>query len=313
MITWKQQRSTEHLSKAVGFVALIVTIAAGVAAQTEIGNTQDKSEGWQAVAPGLVEPKSGEIRIFAPVIGRISEVPVAVNDKVLADEPLVRLDDEEARARVAAQRAEVATREKARDEKSAGKAANRRRAEDAVADAEEAVMDARAAFDNAAIAKRSGKGSDSTVTRARAAWTSAQENMLHQRDELESVENESETPLPTQLEGQLNVARNELRASIAELQKLIVRAPIASTVLQVNAKVGELAAPASAQPLILLGDLSKLRVRAELDNKTSGRSNKVTRSWCAPALFPAASSRAGWQRLRRSSCPAASIRQDRVT
>jgi len=263
MITWKQQRSTEHLSKGVVFVALILATAAAVVAQTEIGNAQDNSEGWQAVAPGLVEPRSGEIRIFAPVTGRISEVSVAVNDKVLADEPLVRLDDEEARARVDAQRAEVATREKARDEKSAGKAANRRKAEDAVADAEEAMVDARAAFDGAAIARRAGKGSESTVASARAAWTSAEENLHHERDRLQNVENESETPLPTQLEGQLNVARENLRASIAELQKLIVRASIASTVLQVSAKVGELATPAAAQPLVLLGDLSKLRVRAE--------------------------------------------------
>ena len=271
MITWKQQRSAEHLSKGVVFVALILATAAAAVAQTEIGNAQDNSEGWQAVAPGLVEPRSGEIRIFAPVFGRISEVSVAVNDEVLADEPLVRLDDEEARARVDAQRAEVATREKARDEKSAGKAANRRKAEDAVADAEEAMVDARAAFDDAAIARRTDKGSESTVASARAAWTSAQENLHHERDRLQNVENESETPLPTQLEGQLNVARENLRASIAELQKLIVRAPIASTVLQVNAKVGELAAPAAAQPLVLLGDISKLRVRAELDEQDVGK------------------------------------------
>ena len=271
-------------SKAVGFAALVVTMAAAFVAQT--GSAQDKSEGWAAVAPGLVEPRSGEIRIFAPVIGRISEVPVAVNDKVLADEPLVRLDDEEARARVTAQRSEVAMREKERNEKSAGKAANRRRAEDDVADAEEALEDARAAFDNAAIAKRAGKGSDATVSNARAAWTSAQENLLRQRADIQHVENESETPLPTQLEGQLEVARSNLRASIAELQKLIVRAPIATTVLQVNAKVGELAAPSSAQPLILLGDLSKLRVRAELDEQDVGKIKQGDKAVVRASAFP---------------------------
>jgi HlyD family secretion protein len=286
MIMWKQQRSNEHLSKVVGFVALVMTTAAAVVAQIEIGKTQDKGEGWAAVAPGLVEPRSGEIRIFAPVIGRISEVPVAVNDKVSADEPLVRLDDEEARARVAAQRAEVETREKARNEKSAGKAASRRKAEDAVADAEEALVEARVAFDNAAIAKRAGKGSDSTVTNARTAWTSAQQNLLHQRDQLQSLENGSETPLPTQLEGQLTVAREDLRVSLAELQKLIVRAPIAGTVLQVDAKVGELAAPAAAQPLVLLGDLSKLRVRAELDEQDVGKINQGDKVVVRASAFP---------------------------
>jgi HlyD family secretion protein len=286
MIAWKQQGSARNPSKAVRFAALVAMIGAALVAQTGIGDAQDKSEGWAAVAPGLVEPRSGEIKMFAPVVGRISEVPVAVNDKVLAGEPLVRLDDEEARARVAAQRAEVGMREKERDEKSAGKAANRRRAEDGVADAEEALDDARAAFDNAAISKRAGKGSGATVSNARAAWTSAQENLLRQREELQHVENESETPLPTQLEGQLEVARSDLRASIAELQKLIVRAPIASTVLQINAKIGELAAPASAQPLILLGDLSKLRVRAELDEQDVGKIKQDDKAVVRASAFP---------------------------
>jgi HlyD family secretion protein len=286
MMIRKQQRLTEKLSKAIGFAALIVTTTAAVVTPAEIGSAQDKSEGWQAVAPGLVEPKSGDIRIFAPTIGRISEVPVAVNDKVVADEPLVRLDDEEALARVAAERAEVAMREKARNEKSAGKAENRRRAEDAVADAEEAVAKARDAFDNAAIAKRKGRGSDSAVANAHVAWTSAQENLLRQREQLQKLESESGTPLPAQVEGQLNVARNELRVSIAELQKLIIRAPIASTVLQVNAKVGELAAPGSAQPLILLGDLSKLRVRAELDEQDVGKIKQGDKIVVRAGAFP---------------------------
>jgi HlyD family secretion protein len=286
MTAWKQPRSTKYRLKPFGFGALVAITAAALVTQTGTGKAQDKSEGWAAVAPGLVEPRSGEIRVFAPIVGRISEVPVAVNDKVVADEPLVRLDDEEARARVAAQRAEVAMREKERDEKSAGKAANRRRAEDAVADAEEALEDARSAFDSAAISKRAGKGSDATMSNARAAWTSTQESLLRQRDELRHVENESETPLPTQLEGQLQVARSNLRGSIAELQKLIVRAPIASTVLQVNAKVGEMAAPSSAQPLILLGDLSKLRVRAELDEQDVGKIKQGDKAVVRAGAFP---------------------------
>jgi HlyD family secretion protein len=124
------------------------------------------------------------------------------------------------------------------------------------------------------------------VSSARAAWTSAQEDLQHRREELQHVENESETPLPTQLEGQLEVARSNLRASIAELQKLIVRAPIASTVLQVNAKVGELAAPSSAQPLILLGDLSKLRVRAELDEQDVGKIKQGDKAVVRAGAFP---------------------------
>jgi HlyD family secretion protein len=52
---------------------------------------------------------------------------------------------------------------------------------------------------------------------------------------------------------------------------LTIRSPIAGTVLQVNVKVGEVAAPTASQPLIVLGDLSRLRVRAELDEHDVGK------------------------------------------
>ena len=226
---------------------------------------------WAAVAPGVVEPRSGQIKIAASVVGRVSEVLVKINDEVATDEPLLRLDDEDAQGRVASAEAQVAMREKARNEKSAGRAANRRDAEDAVADAEATVVDARNTFDKAIHVKRSGSGSDATITSARTAWIRAQDNLERERSQLRKIEGQSGTPLPTQLEGQLNVARTELRVALAELAKMTIRAPIAGTVLKVDVKAGEVAAPSLPQPLLLLGDLSQLRVRAELDEHNTGK------------------------------------------
>ena len=115
---------------------------------------------WQAVAPGLVEPRSGEITVTAPVIGVISEVMVQSGDKAVADEPLIRLDDEGARARVTTAQAQVEMRKRARNDQGAGKAADRRKAEDGVAEAEATVVQTRESFDAAVKAKRSGSGSD---------------------------------------------------------------------------------------------------------------------------------------------------------
>jgi HlyD family secretion protein len=50
----------------------------------------------------------------------------------------------------------------------------------------------------------------------------------------------------------------------------MIRAPIDGSVLQINGKIGELASPSAAQPLIVLGDVSKLRVRAEVDERDFG-------------------------------------------
>src|SRR5206468_11387740 len=119
----------------------------------------DDQKRWQAVAPGRVEPWSGEIKITAPMVGRIGEVLVKPNDVVFLGELMVRLQDDEIRARVATADAQVALRKRARnDQPASARAADRRRAEDAVADSERAVVDTRAALDAAVIAKRTGNG-----------------------------------------------------------------------------------------------------------------------------------------------------------
>src|SRR5262245_8330988 len=223
---------------------------------------------WTAVASVRVEPLSRDIKIASPVIGRIAEVLVKPNDRVFAGELLVRLDDTEAQARLAAADAQVALRKRVRNDASTPKgSAERRRAEDAVADAERAVAEARAALDRAAASRRAGRTSQASLDSARLALSLAHDRLREQQDLLRNVKAAAGTALPSRLEGELNVSRAELTLAEAELEKTRIRAPLAGTVLQVQAKVGELATPSADPPLVLLGDLSSLRVRAELDER----------------------------------------------
>jgi HlyD family secretion protein len=266
------KKTKAGLSAATVAAVAAAAIAAQMGAQ-EASRAADAPDdkGWQAVAPGRVEPWSGEIRIAAPVVGRIGEVLVGVNGKVFAGEPLVRLEDGEARARIAAAEAQIALRKRARNDQSpANRAAERRRAEDWVADAERDLFDAQASVDQAAVAKRSGHASDADLAAARAAMSREQERLRQRKSELHILEDDKNTPLPTQNEGQLNVARAELLIEQAGFEKLTIRAPVAGIVLQVNAKPGELATPSGTQPLLLIGDISALRVRAEMDERDFG-------------------------------------------
>jgi HlyD family secretion protein len=246
---------------AVGVLALFTILVALVS----IGRAQDRPNAnapddrrWQVIAPGEVEPVSGEIKIGSSVVGRIAEVTVKVNDRVFAGELLVRLEDDDLKARVEVAEAQAALQKRARNDSVAGgRAADRRKAEDAVADAEKAVVDAQSAVDRAAAAVRDEGAPDSTRT----ALSRAQDRLKQQQD---ALRRQSNVPLPTRFEGELNVARGELAYANANLEKMRIRAPIAGTVLQVNAKVGELTSPSSPQPLISLGDVSALRVRAEV-------------------------------------------------
>jgi HlyD family secretion protein len=246
---------------------LLVGLVSGLAALMPVPAAQSGEEKpWQAVAPGRIEPFSGEIKIAASSIGLIGEVLVKAGDKVAAGDPLIRLADREAQARVANAEAQVAMRKRARnDQNPSARAGDRRKAEDAVADGDKAVLEARAALDRAVIERRAGRGSDADVENARSALVRAQDRLRQQKADLRKLE--ADTPLPTQNEGQLNIARAELWAAEAAFEKMTIRAPVAGTVLQVNAKPGEMASPSLIQPLVLLGDLSSLRVRAELDER----------------------------------------------
>jgi HlyD family secretion protein len=252
-----------------GIAVAAATVVFPVGAQ-QAASAKSDDQNWVAVAPGLVEPKSGEIKIWASAISPIRQVLVHVNDKVLGGELLVGLDDQDARARVETALAEVAMRKRARNDQAAGKAADRRKAEDGVADAETGVVQALDAFDAAAVTLHAGTGSQDNLAAARTVWANAEDLLTQKRAQLHHLQSESGTPLPTLNEGQLNVSRSNLWLANVELEKLRLRAPIAGTVLQVNAKVGELATPSSPDPLVVVGDLSALRIRAELDERDIG-------------------------------------------
>lgn len=265
----QRKASVSTVLSLVGLIAVIAFAALITRLQTAplvVENAAGSNKGWQAVAPGRVEPLSSEIKITAVVVALVSEVLVKANDKVFAGEPLIRLKDDEVRARLAAAEAQVALRERARnDQRASGKAADRRRAEDALSEAESEVFDARSAVDTAAVARRGRGGSEADLSAARAALSRAQERLRTRAAALRAIE--AQSPLPSQSEAQLNIARAERSVAWAAVDKMTIRAPIAGTVLQVNAKVGETAMPSSAQPLLLIGDVSTLRVRAELDGR----------------------------------------------
>ena len=69
------------------------------------------------MAPRRVEAALSEIRIGAPVVGRIALAKP--NDKVFASEVLICLDDDKPLARLDVSEAQAASRKRARDDQSA--------------------------------------------------------------------------------------------------------------------------------------------------------------------------------------------------
>jgi HlyD family secretion protein len=69
------------------------------------------------------------------------------------------------------------------------------------------------------------------------------------------------------------VAKAQAAISSTErlLQRFIVRAPISGTILQVNIRPGEYAAPGAGTPPVLLGSIAELQIRADVDEQLAPR------------------------------------------
>ncbi len=63
----------------------------------------------------------------------------------------------------------------------------------------------------------------------------------------------------------MQAARSDVSVAEAVLEKTRIRAPVAGTVLQLPAKAGEMVAPSPDQELVVLGDMSVVRLKAEVD------------------------------------------------
>ena len=249
------------------------SVVQSVATQRSSAQDSPAQGSWEAVTLGRVEPRSGETKIAAPLPGgRIADVLVKANEEVFAGELLVRLDDDEAIARVAEADAQVALHKRARNDQSAPAAsADRRKAEDAAADSERGLADARAALDKTTADWRTGTASKTDLDTARSALSRAQDRVRERQEALAKLKALADTPLPTRLEGELNVAQAEWRMAQAALEKTQIRAPADGVVLRVDAKKGELGGPSPQPALVVIGDVSALRVRAEVSEQDLGR------------------------------------------
>jgi HlyD family secretion protein len=237
---------------------------------------------WTASAPGRIEPRGGEVKIAAQSAGRITDVAVKINDVMSTGDLLIRIDDEEARARLSAADAEAAVRKRERDAETVSRLAqDRRNAEDAVAASERALAQARFDLDRAVASK-----GRSNVSAERTTVTNAQQKLEQDRTELRRTQSASGVPLPTRLEAALTAARSDLSLAEAALERTRIRAPSDGTVLQINARAGETATPSPEQTLVVLGDLSALRVRAEIEERDTAKvrvgQNVVVRSDAHP-------------------------------
>ncbi len=187
---------------------------------------------------GIVEAESRNIDIGTALPGIVSELDVKVGQQVKAGAPLFRIDDRESRANLAIKRADLI------------------KARAGVLEAEATLRDAQTLLTliDAVTDKRAISSEESDRRR---------NAMLIAKAKLESA--------------RAGVQQAEAGVAAAEtnLERLIVRAPIAGEVLQVNIRPGEFAqAGALTKPLLVMGRLDALHIRVDIDENDAWRFDK---------------------------------------
>ncbi|MDX2269506.1 MAG: efflux RND transporter periplasmic adaptor subunit [Bryobacter sp.] len=227
----------------------------------------------QIGAVGLVESSTENIAVNLPVPGLVTRVAVKAGDTVQKGQLLFSLDDRDLRAELALRQSnyELAKTRLERLEQSP-------RPEE-IPPAEAKVAEAQAQLEDARVQLR-------VLEAVKDPRAIRQEDLLRRRRAVESAEarrREAQANLALLKAGawkaDLEVARAELRQAEAQIRRieadlarLHVTAPLAGQILQCKVRPGEYAqAGVLAQPLILLGQVEQMNIRADVDEKDAWR------------------------------------------
>jgi multidrug efflux pump subunit AcrA (membrane-fusion protein) len=224
-------------------------------------------------AVGLVEAATENIAISTPVPGLVTAVYVQAGDRVAADQKLFSLDDRDLQAELEVRRQalEVArTRLERlerlpRPEEIPAAEARLQQAETALADTQVQLRLIESVTDRRAIREED-------LERRRLAVEAARGRRDEARAQLDLLKAGSWGPEIEVARTEVVLAEQQVRRVQTDIERLTVRAPIAGEILQLNLRAGEYAASGPLpKPLLLMGSVGRLHVRADVDEHDAGR------------------------------------------
>ncbi|MBL8227887.1 MAG: efflux RND transporter periplasmic adaptor subunit [Bryobacterales bacterium] len=229
--------------------------------------------GKQVGAVGLIEPASENVEISVPVPGLVMEVMARAGSLVKRGQPLFRLDDRDLQAELALRQSALDLARTRLDRLAAAP-----RPED-LPPARSKVQEAEAQLSDAQIQlslmesitdKRAIRAED--LERRRRAVEAARARVSEAQGALKRIEAGTWAPDLEVARREVIQAEKQVQRIQADLQRLTVTSPMDGQVLQVKVRAGEYAqAGKLSEPLMVLGDLSALHVRADVDEKDAWR------------------------------------------
>lgn len=217
-------------------------------------------------APGRVEPTGEERLLAARFPGLLIAVHVEENDLVTAGQILAEIDRSELEAQHAIALGTIEL-----------KVAERERLLHGARQQERQAAKARLAVENAELDLARKEHSRARALQQKGVLSAAELDLAIQKLDAETAQRDQATEAVELIEAsarrdevkiadlEIVLARAQLTAIDAMLDKTYVRSPIAGTVLKRYHHVGETVGTQPPTPLFVLGDLSHRMVRAEID------------------------------------------------
>ncbi|HLZ04183.1 MAG TPA: efflux RND transporter periplasmic adaptor subunit [Bradyrhizobium sp.] len=270
-------RNFRRVAVVTALSAMAVVLSSGLPANMQFpvwaSPARDPAPGHHLVAaPGLVEPIGEEREVGSQVIGIIQQMRIDENDEVRAGQIIAVVDNAEQVARLASARAELALREAELERTLNGARVEERREARATLDEAEANLDmARRDYARRLPLTISGTSPQSALDLATSTLHASEARRAVAAERLALIEAGSRAEDIAAARAQVDLARANVALAEALLDKTFIHSPIAGTVLRRERVAGEAVTNVPPTPIAIIGDLHRLRVRAEVDETDVGR------------------------------------------
>ena len=221
---------------------------------------------------GRVEGAAKEVNLRPQLPGRVAEITVEESSSIVAQQPLLCIDDREYRHAVSLARAELQAAEAKLQRLINGARAEERREAESLWKAKSAELERARLQWNRVRNLRAGNA----VTEQEAddqrlevsALEAAAEAARARYELLDSPARPDEVQM-----AQAAIAATQAKLEVAQLQlsRTQLVTPVAGQVVLINAKVGELVGPDMAEPAMVVADTHRCRVRAFVDEYDAPR------------------------------------------
>lgn len=236
-------------------------------------------------AAGRVEPVSEELKIGSELDGRLRRVPVEEGQAVRAGQVIAELDNADFAARVQLARAQVAERQSELERLVNGSRHQERN------EAAAQVREAQVVVDNAKLERERRQGLLDRGAVSRTEFDTVDREYRVARARLEAISERKalvdDVTRPEDIaraKAEVAAAKARLEEAESLLAKTIIRSPIDGVILRKKLRAGESVSSKGEPPVVTLGNLSRLRIRVDVDESDVARLSVGQTAWAtAPA------------------------------